>query len=129
MGLQAIVDKVPAVSSAAIVSSLHLFKRSPEVRLHNTRLARIATNLCRCILDDPFPVVRRWVNEVQEAVSSDNPMVQFHALGLLYHIRKSDRLAVNKLVQKWSKSGLKSPYAICYLIRLASKLIDEDESG
>ena len=74
-------------------------------------------------------VVRRWVNEVQEAVSSDNSMVQFHALGLLYHIRKADRLAVNKLVQKWSKSGLKSPYAICYLIRLASKLIDEDEAG
>uniref|UniRef100_A0A914VTL4 Clathrin/coatomer adaptor adaptin-like N-terminal domain-containing protein n=1 Tax=Plectus sambesii TaxID=2011161 RepID=A0A914VTL4_9BILA len=101
---QAIVDKVPAVASAALVSSLHLMKRSPEV-------------------------VRRWVNEVQEAVSSDNHMVQFHALGVLYHIRKTDRLAVNKLVQKFSKSGLKSPYAICYLIRLASKLIEEDDAG
>ena len=81
---QAIVDKVPAVSSAALVSSLHLLKKNPEV-------------------------IRRWVNEVQEAVSSDNYMVQYHALGLLYQIRSSDRLAISKLVQKFSKSGLRSP--------------------
>lgn len=56
-------------------------------------------------------------------------MVQFHALGLLYHIRSSDRLAVNKLVQKWSKTFLRSPFATCYLIRLAGKLIEEDEAG
>ena len=44
---QAIVDKLPSVSSAALVSSLHLMKQGPEV-------------------------VKRWVNEVQEAVNSDN---------------------------------------------------------
>lgn len=48
---QAIVDKLPSVSSAALVSSLHLMKQGPEV-------------------------VKRWVNEVQEAVNSDNVMVQ-----------------------------------------------------
>jgi coatomer subunit gamma len=99
---QAIVDKVPAVSSAALVSSLHLIKRSPEV-------------------------VRRWGNEVQEAVSSENHMVQFHALSLLYQIRANDRLAVFKIVQKFSKSGLRSPLALCYLIRIAAKLIEEDD--
>ncbi|MCP9259049.1 Coatomer subunit gamma [Dirofilaria immitis] len=101
---QAIVDRNSAVASAALVSSLHLLQKNPEV-------------------------VRRWANEVQEAVSSDSNMVQFHALGLLYHIRNSDRLAVNKLVQKWSKSSLRSPFATCYLIRLAAKLIEEDEAG
>ncbi|VDM43956.1 unnamed protein product [Toxocara canis] len=101
---QAIVDKNPAVASAALVSSLHLLKKSPEV-------------------------VRRWANEVQEAVSSESNMVQLHALGLLYHIRSNDRLAVNKLVQKWSKSSLRSPFALCYLIRLAAKLIEEDDAG
>ncbi|KAI6206983.1 Coatomer subunit gamma [Aphelenchoides besseyi] len=101
---QAIVDKVPAVSSAALVSSLHLLRKCPEV-------------------------VRRWVNEVQEAVSSDNHMVQFHALGLLYHIRSNDRLAVSKLLQKFSKSGLRSPLALCYLIRIAAKLIESEDVG
>lgn len=100
---QAIVDKVPAVSSAALVSSLHLMSKSPEV-------------------------VRRWANEVQEAVSSDNHMVQFHALGLLYQIRSSDKLAVTKLLQKFTKSGLRSPLALCYLIRIAAKLVEDEEN-
>ncbi len=43
---QVIVDKSPAVSSAALVRSLHLFKTAPEV-------------------------IKRWVNEAQEALSSD----------------------------------------------------------
>uniref|UniRef100_A0A1I7XS82 Adaptin_N domain-containing protein n=1 Tax=Heterorhabditis bacteriophora TaxID=37862 RepID=A0A1I7XS82_HETBA len=83
---EAIVDKNGAVSSAALVSSNHLMNKSAEV-------------------------VRRWANEIQEAVSSDNQMVQYHALGLLYHIRCNDRLAVNKMVQKFSKSGLRSELA------------------
>lgn len=101
---QAIVDKVYSVSSAALTSSLHLCKTSPDV-------------------------VKRWVNEAQEAVNSDNVMVQYHALGLLYHIRKNDKLAVNKLVSKFSKHSLRSPYAYCLLIRIASKLIEEEDCG
>ncbi|XP_059169133.1 coatomer subunit gamma-2-like [Physella acuta] len=101
---QAIVDKVSGVSSAALVSALHLGKGSHEV-------------------------IKRWVNEAQEAVNSDNVMVQFHALGLLYHIRKTDKLAVNKLVSKFSKHTLKSPYAYCLLIRIAAKLIEEEDAG
>ena len=63
-------------------------------------------------------VVKRWVNEAQEAASSDNVMVQYHALGLLYHIRKRDRLAVTKLVNKYTRGGLKSPYATCLLVSI-----------
>ncbi|KAK7896303.1 hypothetical protein WMY93_021628 [Mugilogobius chulae] len=101
---QAIVDKVPSVSSSALVSSLHMVKGS-------------------------YDVVKRWVNEAQEAASSDNIMVQYHALGLLYHLRKNDRLAVTKMLNKFTKSGLKSPFAYCMLIRIASKLLDETEGG
>lgn len=43
---------------------------------------------------------------------------QYHALGLLYHIRKYDRLAVTKLVSKFSKHSLKSPYAYCLLVSI-----------
>uniref|UniRef100_A0A8C6XKW2 Coatomer subunit gamma n=1 Tax=Naja naja TaxID=35670 RepID=A0A8C6XKW2_NAJNA len=48
---QAIVDKVPSVSSSALVSSLHMMKVN-------------------------YDVVKRWINEAQEAASSDNVMVQ-----------------------------------------------------
>jgi coatomer protein complex subunit gamma len=90
---QAIVDKMPSVSSAALVSSLHLMKQGPEV-------------------------VKRWVNEVSDTVNSDNVMVQYHALGLLYQIKRNDKLAITKLVAKFSKSSLKSPYAYCFLVIL-----------
>lgn len=43
-------------------------------------------------------MVRRWVNEVTEGVSSQHEMVQYHALSLLYQIKAHDRLAVSKLV-------------------------------
>lgn len=101
---QAIVDRNPGVSSAALVSSLHLTKIAGDV-------------------------VKRWVNEAQEAVNSDSVMVQYHALGLLYHIRKSDRLAVTKLVAKLTRMSLKSPYAVCMLIRIVCKLIEEEGYG
>jgi len=101
---QAIVDRSSAISSAALVSSLH-----------------IATT------GGGNDVVKRWVNEAQEAMNSDSIMVQYHALGLLYHIRKTDRLAVTKLVAKLTRSSLKSPYAVCMLIRIACKMIEEEE--
>ncbi|XP_040262951.1 coatomer subunit gamma-1 isoform X2 [Bufo bufo] len=101
---QAIVDKVPSVSSSALVSSLHLLKTS-------------------------FDVVKRWVNEAQEAASSDNLMVQYHALGLLYHVRKNDRLSVNKMLSKFMRHGLKSPFAYCMMIRVASKLLEEEDGN
>ena len=102
---QAIVDRSSAISSAALVSSLH-----------------IATT------GGGNDVVKRWVNEAQEAMNSDSIMVQYHALGLLYHIRKTDRLAVTKLVAKLTRSSLKSPYAVCMLIRIACKMIEEEEA-
>uniref|UniRef100_A0A8C9EGC9 Coatomer subunit gamma n=1 Tax=Phocoena sinus TaxID=42100 RepID=A0A8C9EGC9_PHOSS len=101
---QAIVDKVPSVSSSALVSSLHLLKCS-------------------------FDVVKRWVNEAQEAVSSDNIMVQYHALGLLYHVRKNDRLAVSKMISKFTRHGLKSPFAYCMMIRVASRQLEEEDGS
>ncbi|XP_042231266.1 LOW QUALITY PROTEIN: coatomer subunit gamma-2-like [Homarus americanus] len=101
---QAIVDRAPGVSSAALVSCRHIMKDSPDV-------------------------VKRWVSEVQEALSSDCVMVQFHALGVLHQIRKSDKLAVTKMVSKLTSSSLRSPYAICLLIRIVARLIEEDEAG
>uniref|UniRef100_A0A0K8TSF1 Coatomer subunit gamma n=1 Tax=Tabanus bromius TaxID=304241 RepID=A0A0K8TSF1_TABBR len=99
---QCIVDKNPAVSCAALVSSL--------------RLANTAGD-----------VVKRWANEAQEALTSENIMVQYHALGLLYHIRKTDRLAVSKLVNRLTRQALKSPYAVCMLIRIACKVVEEED--
>ncbi|ESQ50919.1 hypothetical protein EUTSA_v10022539mg [Eutrema salsugineum] len=95
---QAIVDKNPVVSSAALVSGLHLLKTNPEI-------------------------VKRWSNEVQEAVQSRAALVQFHALALLHQIRQNDRLAVSKLVGTLTRGAVRSPLAQCLLIRYTSQII------
>ncbi|KDQ63194.1 hypothetical protein JAAARDRAFT_53417 [Jaapia argillacea MUCL 33604] len=136
----AIVDRNPSISSAALVSSYHLFPAAKDV-------------------------VKRWVNEAQEAVnakssgslfgsgssnaylgwgSSSQPnsgyqpipstsyITQYHALGLLYLMRQQDRMAVTKMIQQLGggKSGagttLKNPMALCMLIRYAAKVAEED---
>jgi len=98
---QAIVDKQPLVSSAALVAGMKLMRTSPEI-------------------------VRRWVNEVMQAVQDKNAqMVQYHALALLHSIKSNDRLAVSKLVSQLTKQQLKSPLAMCLLIRYAVNVIQE----
>ncbi|KAA8545965.1 hypothetical protein F0562_020584 [Nyssa sinensis] len=97
---QAIVDKNPVVASAALVSGIHLIQTNPEI-------------------------VKRWSNEVQEAVQSRAALVQFHALGLLHQIRQNDRLAVSKLVTSLTRGTVRSPLAQCLLIRYTSQVIRE----
>lgn len=95
---QAIVDKNPVVASAALVSGIHLLQTNPEI-------------------------VKRWSNEVQEAVQSRAALVQFHALALLHQIRQNDRLAVSKLVVSLTRGSVRSPLAQCLLIRYTSQVI------
>ncbi|MBA0815559.1 hypothetical protein Gohar_000322, partial [Gossypium harknessii] len=101
---QAIVDKNPVVASATLVSGIHLLQTNPEI-------------------------VKRWSNEVQEAVQSRAALVQFHALALLHQIRQNDRLAVNKLVSSLTKGSVRSPLAQCLLIRYTSQVIRESANN
>jgi len=94
----AIVDKNPFVASSALVCGMTLMKTSPDV-------------------------VKRWVNEIQETVQSRHSTVQFHAMMLIYELKKSDRLALHKEVTKIAKSQLKSPMAECLLIRYATQVL------
>ncbi|XP_071691790.1 coatomer subunit gamma-like [Rutidosis leptorrhynchoides] len=101
---QAIVDKNPVVASAALVSGIHLLQTNPEI-------------------------VKRWSNEIQEAVQSRSALVQFHALALLQQIRQNDRLAVSKLVTSLTKGTVRSPLAQCLLIRYTSQVIRESNNS
>ncbi|CAB9497817.1 Coatomer subunit gamma [Seminavis robusta] len=104
---QAVVDSSGQVSSSALVSASHLFVSSPE---------------CAA-------VVRRWISETQEATSSPNEMVQFHAMQLLYQIKSHDRLGVSKLVSQFSqRNSLRSPLALVLLVRYTAKLLHDEHS-
>ncbi|KAJ1679024.1 coatomer subunit gamma, partial [Spiromyces aspiralis] len=100
----AIVDRDSSTASAALVSAYHLYGSAKDV-------------------------VRRWNNEIGEALSGkslstntsifsptsartivvpNSNIVQYHAIGLTYLNRQQDRMAVLKLVQNYSGSGSKS---------------------
>ncbi|TDH65130.1 uncharacterized protein CCR75_000650 [Bremia lactucae] len=101
---QAIVDRNALVASSALVSGIHLMKSNPEI-------------------------VRRWVNEVQEAANSTNDMVQYHGVLLLYQIRQHDKLAVSKFITQLQKTNLRSNLATCLLIRYTAALLRETATG
>mmetsp|Transcript_10305 Transcript_10305/g.47295 ORF Transcript_10305/g.47295 Transcript_10305/m.47295 type:complete len:890 (+) Transcript_10305:147-2816(+) len=100
---QAVVDKNATVSSAALVSGHHLLQVNSEI-------------------------VKRWSNEVQEAMTSKNPLVQYHALGLLHRIKQNDRLAVSKLVTQLSRSPMRSSLAQCLVIRYVAQVIQDSKA-
>mmetsp|Transcript_62 Transcript_62/g.100 ORF Transcript_62/g.100 Transcript_62/m.100 type:complete len:901 (-) Transcript_62:1459-4161(-) len=101
---QAIVDKSPVVASAALVSALHLLVNNTEI-------------------------VKRWINEIQEAAQNKNNMVQFHAVALLHALRANDRLAISKLVSSLTKASVKSPLAQCLLVRYVAQVIADSQPG
>ncbi|KAL9184158.1 hypothetical protein ACHAXT_002244 [Thalassiosira profunda] len=102
---QAVVDSSGQVSSAALVSATHLFERNQE----------------------SAAIVKRWISETTEATSSPNEMVQFHAMQLLYQIKKHDRLGMQKLVTQFSqRNTLKSPLALVLLVRYTAKLLTDE---
>ena len=127
----AIVDKSPPVSSAALVSSYHLFPLAKEV------VRRWASEA-----QDSIVSARAWTTSgtaggfpVSSVVSSASFITQYHGLGLLYLMRQQDRMAVTKIIQQFSgqdigrggsTTTLKSPQAIVMLIRFASKVMRED---
>jgi len=99
---QAIVSKDSLVQSSALTAGIRLYEKSPDV-------------------------IRRWVNEVQEAIKSDDDMVSFHALQLLYMIKAHDRRAIAKVLISLSKRPPSSPFAMCLLIRYTFKMLNSIE--
>jgi coatomer protein complex subunit gamma len=99
-----IVSKTPSVSSAAIVSGIHLS------------------------LQFGTEMVKRWAGEIQ-SILKDPPkgskMVQYHALAMLYLLKRKDLLDVAKLVTS-NMSGFRSPLAHCLLIKYGIKILKSD---
>eukprot|EP00918_Siedleckia_nematoides_P047512 GHVU01104046.1.p1 GENE.GHVU01104046.1~~GHVU01104046.1.p1 ORF type:complete len:959 (+),score=230.90 GHVU01104046.1:2712-5588(+) len=100
--VNALVDKNPFVASAAHICALNLLATAPEV-------------------------VKRWVNEITESLTSRNPMVQFHALALSFEVKRADNLALQKVVTSLVRAH-KSPFAECLLVRYAVQIIRHERT-
>jgi len=90
---QAIVEKNTLIVSSTLVASQHIWTMASDV-------------------------VKRFQREVQEALQSPSPTVQYHALTLLYQIKSHDRLAISKIVLSLVRSPPRGMMAICLLIRI-----------
>ncbi|KAL9655919.1 hypothetical protein ABK040_007540 [Willaertia magna] len=96
---QCVVDKNAGVASAAILAGFHL-SDSPKGE----------------------PLVKRWAGEIQSAMDSRFHMVQYHALALMYKLRREDGLAISKIVSSGIQN-LRSPLAHTLLIKYAMRVI------
>lgn len=114
----AVVSRHPSISSAALCTSYHLLPIS-EV------------------------TIRRFTNETQEAVldlkqfpnqhgnseyyPNSTYISQYHALGLLYQLKKTDKMALLKLVRHFSENNsMKNQLAKVELVKIVNDLIYRD---
>ncbi|KAI5953566.1 SEC21 [Candida jiufengensis] len=123
----AIVDKNPIVSSAALISSYNLLPHAKDVvkRFGNETLETIQSY-------KSFPPNQFQLHEYYGNATSNLPstsyMYQYHALGLIYQLRNHDKMALMKLITSLSEgSSLKNSLSIIQLIRYINKILIDDE--
>jgi hypothetical protein len=138
----AIVDRNSSISSAAIVSAYQLYPTAKDVirRWANETQEAIQAKSTGSAFGSSYGAGSSYLGGFNansnaqsgyQAVQSNSFITQYHAIGLLYVIRQQDRMAVSKIIQQLSAGGksstaLRSPYAICMLIRFVAKVMDED---
>ncbi|KAG7192050.1 coatomer subunit gamma [Scheffersomyces spartinae] len=125
----AIVDKNPIISSSALISSYHLLPIAKDVvkRLTNETLETIQSTKY-------FPPNQYQLHDYYATNNTNLPstsfMYQYHALGLIYHLRKHDKMALMKLITSLSEnnsSSLKNSLAVIQLIRYINRILADDE--
>lgn len=129
----AIVDKNSSIASAALVSSYHLHPISRDIikRWANEAQEAIHSKASAGVVLSSGGGGGGSNQVGYQAVQSTSSITQYHALGLLYLIRQGDRMAVTKMIQQLAGAKgvagvLKSPMAICMLIRFAAKILEDD---
>lgn len=133
----AIVDRNSSIASAALVSSYHLHPISKDIikRWANEAQEAIHSKASTGLVGGSSSGGGGYGQHPvgYQAVQSTSSITQYHALGLLYLIRQGDRMAVTKMIQglagtqaKGVPGVLRSPMAVCMLIRFAAKVMEDD---
>mmetsp|Transcript_5336 Transcript_5336/g.12997 ORF Transcript_5336/g.12997 Transcript_5336/m.12997 type:complete len:890 (-) Transcript_5336:181-2850(-) len=95
---QAIIDKEPYVVSSAILAGNHMLESGADS-------------------------IKRWSSEVQEALNNPSPMVQLHALLLLFKLKQYDPLAISRLAISLARAPPKGTMAQVLLIRCIASVV------
>lgn len=123
-----LVDKNPIVSSAALISTYNLLPIAKDVVKRFTNEALETVLLYKQFPADQF-LLHEYYGHLTTNLPATSYMYQYHALGLLYHLRNHDRMALMKLITSLADSGtLKNSLAIIQLIRYINKILADDPS-
>jgi coatomer protein complex subunit gamma len=112
------------VDASMLVSVERYYKQSIVDRDEGVAAAALASALY--LLDKPgcAEIISRWTAEVQTVLANTrSDSVQFLALALLRSVKRTDRLAVSKVVQTLIRSGMRSALGLCLLVRYTTQLL------
>ncbi|CCE66276.1 hypothetical protein TPHA_0P01180 [Tetrapisispora phaffii CBS 4417] len=114
----AVVSKNPTISSASLVTSYHLLPIS-----ENT-VKRFSNETQEAVVDlKPFP----QQDIIGDYYPNSTFITQYHALGLLYQLKKNDKMSLLKLVRQFADSNnLKNQLAKVQLIKIVNELVQRD---
>jgi len=96
---QSLVDRNPFIMTSTLVAGHVLFQKNNQ------------------------DLVKRWTNDIQEALTNNCKMVQFHSLSLLYKLKAHDKLGLSKIVTSLARQPLKGAQAQCLVIRIIFNLL------
>lgn len=118
----AIVNKHPSISSAALCTAYNLLPISEATVKRLTNEAQEAiVNLKQ------FPHSNSSSSDGNEFYPNSTFITQYHALGLIYQLRKNDKMSLLKLVKQFAESNtLKNQMAKVQLVKLVNDLIYRD---
>ncbi|QLQ80855.1 hypothetical protein HG537_0E02100 [Torulaspora globosa] len=114
----ALVNKHPSISSAALCTSYNLLP------IAEATVKRFAIETQEAVADlKSFP----HRNLVGDYYPNSTFITQYHALGLLYQLKKNDKMALLKLIRQFSSNNaLKNQLAKIELVKLVNELVTRD---
>ncbi|RNF23193.1 putative coatomer gamma subunit [Trypanosoma cruzi] len=101
--VEALTSQSSNVVCAALVTGLHIAQVNPEM-------------------------ARKWGTQLTEVIRSCGK-AQYAAIALLHKMRKNDRLSVTRLIDQAKNGVIRSPMALCLVIKMCTELMREDFEG
>ncbi|EAN92899.1 coatomer gamma subunit, putative, partial [Trypanosoma cruzi] len=101
--VEALTSQSSNVVCAALVTGLHIAQVNPEM-------------------------ARKWGTQLTEVIRSCGK-AQYAAIALLHKMRKNDRLSVTRLIDQAKSGVIRSPMALCLVIKMCTELMREDFEG
>ncbi|KEG12437.1 putative coatomer gamma subunit [Trypanosoma grayi] len=101
--VEALTSQSSNVVCAALVTGLHIAQTHPDM-------------------------AKKWGTQLTEVLRSCGK-AQYPAIALLHKMRKNDRLSVTRLIDQAKNGQIRSPLALCLLIKICTELMREDFEG